>query len=419
MSTAARVTSRLQQVPWLWRGLTRVGTGVGISPPNLVLLESMSRPWWLYRSRGRLALAEVVQHVPRPVTTADIDLCERLIVAFEAATGNGRYEKARGMWAWMFNTYQQPLADALERHDPAGLARLLASMFQREFTKGLMVYADVSNSRSWLGSRILSLKSLDALVSLAEALGVVPIEAPEQRRAGLAFGGDVEELLARVDDALGFRVDFPNLGAPFGMTVDGRLSTHETPEQIYAAVRLDQATRAHLGRPPRTPLRIVEIGGGYGAMCYWYLCLNTSDVRYTIVDLPIMNVLQGYFLSNALGVDAVSLYREPDARVRIVPDSALADVESPFDALVNKDSMPEMPYDAVLGYLQWGRSACSGFFYSYNHETPLQFPDHGSGHVPAAIKQVGGFTLRRRDHSWLRRGYAEEIYRPEMAERSS
>jgi hypothetical protein len=406
------VLERLKRAPWLWRNVTSACAYVGATPENWLLFESISRPWWLYRSRGRLALGEIGRRSPTPVTEAEIALCERLITAFDAAIGRGRGDgDTRGLWGWLFDLYQRPLADALERHDAHSLARLLAAMFQEDFTRGLMVYAHVRNSRSWLGSRILSLKSLDVLVSLAEALGVVSVEGLEQRRAGVMFDGTLEELVDVLDTALGFRVDFPDVGAPFGLTVAGRLITLETPEQIYAAVRLRQAIGAHLPRRGENPVKVVEIGGGYGGMCYWYHKMQ-PEIAYTIVDLPIMNVLQGYFLSRAFGANTVSLYGESIAPIKILPNSALAEVQSPFEVLVNKDSMPEMPYDTILDYLKWGRAACHGFFYSYNHEVGVDYRGDAAGRVPQAIDQLGGFTRIRRDHSWLRRGYAEEIYVP-------
>ena|SRR5271165_6872445 len=74
--------------------------------------------------------------------------------------------------------------------------------------------------------------------------------------------------------------------------------------------------------------------------------------------------------------------------------------------------MPEMPYGTMVDYLQWGRAACDGFLYSYNHEVGVEYRGEAAGHVSGAIDQIGGFARVRRDHSWLRRGYAEEIYVP-------
>jgi hypothetical protein len=411
MKAIAYIWSRLKAMPWIWSILVRVGRRTGLTPQNWVLLETMSRPWWFYRSKGRLVLDRVERRSPTPITSTDVALCERLLEAYELArgTGGGKWQ-TRGLWAWLFNMYQRELADALAGREPRDLARLLAAMFQKDFTHGLLFHAHVSSSGSWLGSRILSLRSLDMLVSLAEALGAIPAEGAEQRRAGLGFDGDVAELLRRIEHALGCRLEFPNVGAPFGPSFDGRLITLETPELVYAAMRLDRAIAEHLSERTREDLSIVEIGGGYGGMCYWYLQIKPDTAHYTIVDLPIMCVLQGYFLSRVLGEQRVSFHGEPAKQVHLSPDSALSDVPTPFQVMVNKDSMPEMPLETMVSYLEWGRANCTGFFYSYNHEVETEIQDSPAGQVAAAVRRIGGLSQVSRDQSWLRRGYAEEIY---------
>ncbi len=400
--------------PWLKRVLIGIGTPVGLTRHNWTLTEVMSRPWWFYRARGRIPNYPIKRRTPRRVTDADVELCRRLLSAFALATSDGHAQgEARpGIWSWILSTHQRELAQALADGDPGDLARLLASMFQKEFVWGIAHGGHVRDSASWLGARILNLNSLDLLVSLAEALGVSPVENPEQGRAGVAFSEGIVDLVARIDRAIGFRIDAPNVGAPFGLAVEDRLITLEAPEQIYTAGRIDQAICTHLHSLTGDAPALVEIGGGYGGLCYWLLRTRPDVTRYTIVDLPIMGVLQGYFLAQALGSDAVSFLGEPPALVTLVPDSALAEVQVPFQVLVNQDSMPEMPHETMLSYLEWGREHCHGFFYSYNQETTADFLGQTQGLVPTAMDRLGGFRRVRRDRSWLRRGYAEEIYIP-------
>ena len=397
---------------WLKHALVRVGTPIGVTRHNWTLIEIMSRPWWLYRSRGRVPLCEIQYRAPKPVTEADVALCRRLLRAFMVATseGNSKGETHTGIWSWILDKHQRRLAQALESDDAQRLARLLASMFQEEFVWGIAHGGLIRESRSWLGARILNLKSLDLLVALAESLGVSPVENPEQGRAGIAFEDGVAALVSQIDRAAGFRVDTPEVGAPFGLAIDGRLIAFETPGQVYTAMRLDRAIGTHLAEQPGTSASIVEIGGGYGGLCYWSLKTRPHTARYTIVDLPIMSVLQGYFLAQALGPAEVSLCGEPPARVTLLPNSALGKVETPFDVLVNQDSMPEMPYDTMVDYLEWGSSHCRGLFYSYNQEAAADFVGREQGIVFKAVGQVGGFKRIRRDPSWRRRGYAVEIY---------
>jgi hypothetical protein len=216
--------------------------------------------------------------------------------------------------------------------------------------------------------------------------------------------------MANAETALGISLDFPDIGAAYGINVAGRLITPETPDQVYAAARLRGAIRICLG-DRQSPLRVVEIGGGYGAMAYWLL--QMTELQYVIVDLPVVNVLQGYFLAQALGHSDVSFHGEAPGHVEITPTYALSSVNLPFDVLANKDSMPEIPESTVLDYLSWARAGCSGIFYSYNQETagPIRGTPMRQIVVREVIERAGGFELVRRDASWLRRGYFEEIYR--------
>lgn len=389
---------------------------VGVTTFNWQMLESIRRTEWLYRAKGRIPSARIDKRASVAVGDADVRLCQRLITAHSKATGDDPVTRATdGIWPWIFDTRQQVLATTIERSDAGALARLMASMFQGDFVLGMASGSLIDHAQSKLGRRVWCLKALDALASLAEALGVVAVENPEQGRTGLAFEGGSGELLVALERELGFRLDFPNVGAPCGLAIDGRLITLDTPDQIYAAVRLDQAICLHLneGSHGASLPRIVEIGGGYGGMCYWFLQLRDAVARYTIVDLPIVNLIQGYFLARALGDEFVSFYGEPAARVEIVPNFGLAEVESPFDVMVNKDSMPEIPDRAVMEYLEWGASNCEGLFYSYNQESRAEFLGQPQGVVHEAVAKVGGFKRLRRDESWVRRGYVEEIYVPE------
>jgi hypothetical protein len=396
----------------------RLALRAGLTETNWLALKTTRRPRMLYRSMGRVRGAELTWRAPVAVTDADVSICERLIAAFAAATAGAGHVSTTGVWAWVMDTHQHQLVASLQSRDPRDLARLLASMFREELIWGLGGMAPggmPDHSESRLGARVLELKLLDSLVSLGEALGVVAAENPEQ---GYMGGFDprrereIADLVAEIERRIGVPLSFPEVGAAYGLAVDGRLITAETPDQVYTAVRLDEAIGLHLCDRVARQLRTVEIGGGYGGACYWLLASRHDAMRYTIVDLPTVNVLQGYFLAQALGPGIVSFFGEPHARVAILPNHALAQVETPFDVLLNKDSMPEMPYDTMVEYLSWARSNCDGFFYSNNHEAMAPFLEYPQSNVPDAVKDVGGFRRLAREQSWVRPGYVEEIYHP-------
>jgi putative sugar O-methyltransferase len=370
-------------------------------------IQTLDRPGWLYGFRGTIPSLDLHFRAARPVTGADIALCERLIEAYALAQAEG--PPTSGMWAHeVFQDRQRNLAFALQAGNGEMLAELLASMFRSEFVLG-MASGSFGVHKGWrMVDRLWGHLILKKLVALAESQGTARAENPEQGDVGLAFFESVEKLVADTETALGTSLNFPDVGAAYGIEIDGRLISYDSLDQIYGAARIKDAVRRYL--PDRdSPLRVVEIGGGFGAMAYWLL--QMMDLSYAIVDLPIINVLQGYFLTRAMGEDRVCLYGEEHRRIQILPTHALSDTELPFDVLANKDSMPEIPSGAVLEYLQWARGGCNGIFYSYNQEAGTPVNGEPQNVVPALIAQLGGLERLSRDTSWLRRGYVEEVYR--------
>jgi hypothetical protein len=298
------------------------------------------------------------------------------------------------------------------------LASVLGTMFREPFLYGIASGALYADARSWIGSRIWSLKCLDDLVSLAECLGVVRTECPEQGPLGYSLRDGLEVLVARIEAALGIPIGFPAIGAPYGIQVGQTLITMETPEHIYAAFRVNEAIRLFLDRSARAAPSFVEIGGGFGGTAYWLLHLRRMEASsYTIIDLPITNVIQGYFLSKILGESTVALYGEsPEGNsgpkpVRVLPTRAIHSLEKyKMDILINQNSIPEIPEQAVIGYMQWARTNLKGIFYSYNQEAYSPVGGVPQVLVPEIVARVGGFKLFTRNHSWLRRGYVEEVY---------
>jgi len=378
----------------------------------LRLLKSTRHPELHLHARASSGASYDPPRAPRAVADRDVALCERLVAAYAAALG-GRSgdDQTGGMWSWIYETRQRQLAEILDARDAHALAGMLASMFRSTFVVGMAPGALIDHSWSRLGGRIWRVASIDGLISLAEALGVVAVQDAEQGRGTQLPGGGLREVVAQVEQRLGYPIGFPNVGAPYGVSVDGRLLTIDSAEQIYSAFRLEQALRAHLPAAQRAP-HVVEIGGGYGAMAYWFLCGAMSASRYTIIDLPIVCVLQGYFLSKALRESAVSLLGEEQAQIVVLPNSALDDVHAPCDVLVNKDSMPEMPSSAALEYLAWARTSCKGLLFSCNQESTRELLGEQQGLVPSLIERTGGFERLRRDLSWVRAGYVEEVYAP-------
>lgn len=83
---------------------------------------------------------------------------------------------------------------------------------------------------------------------------------------------------------------------------------HDT-NLIHQAYHLSQWERV-TGQRVESLNRIIEFGGGYGAMCL--ICRRLGfQGKYVIIDLPELGLLQRYYLSNVLKVDDFS-YKAPN-----------------------------------------------------------------------------------------------------------
>jgi hypothetical protein len=370
---------------------------LGLHPHDLYVLKSIKRPEWVVRLGLRIPRARVTMAPIEHPTAADILLCERLITAYIQAS-EGDKVACGSIWARIIGRKYNFLHSALEQREAAALANVLSLMFRSSCVHGI-ASGDLYTGRT--ARRIWELKLLDDLVSLAEFLAVTRVENPEQGQIGAALSDGIDPLVDRIEEELGTPIGFPNVGGPYGLRSRDRLLTMESPEHIYVATRIRNTISFHLSTIDH-PI-VLEIGAGFGGTASYLLRLAPAIQSYVIVDLPIVNVLQGYFLSKTFGINAVSFFGEANSRIQVLPTTAI-DGCSP-DVLVNENSMPEMAEDTVHGYLRWAKSHVHGVFYSYQQEAWTK-----QVWVREAIKRVGGFRVLSRNPSWVRRGYVEEVY---------
>lgn len=382
---------------------TAAGRLLGLTPTDVYFLKSLRHSWWL-RQFYRLPLARFEVPPLPPVDETDLALAERIIAFYECATrdASGAMGERSPMWDRNLANSQGPLVAALRQRDAAALAQLLHGFLRNQIIRGIDT-GDSYTGRNW---RVHSLKLLDALVSLAEQLGVAATESG-QGKAGTALANGIAPLVAKIEQRLGIAIGVSSVGGPYGLRAGDQLITMNSPEYVHVAWRLSQVAQRHCSGA----LEVLEIGAGFGATALYFLRLAEVE-RYTIVDLPEIACLQAYYFGKCLGAESISLYGEPGGgKVRIIPPHALAEVPS-ASIVLNQDSLPEIPAAAARGYVEWIRDHVTGVFFSYNHETLLAGGQFAVTAVPELVADVGGLERVSRDLSWSRPGYVEEIYRP-------
>lgn len=327
----------------------------------------------------------------------DDGLVSRITTAYRAAYATDVGDKA-SFWLNEFARVKQADHEVLHDGDLPAAASLLRNPARTQLFFG---FDDLVDHSVWpqyqypkLG-RVLSSKEYlyDLLLRIAEAVGVRRLHYPEI----LGPGGPpvaVESLLADLDQAFGFRVTFPNpFPGEIGLATSRGVASFRAIQSLYQAYRI-----VELAGPAA---RVLEIGGGLGRTAYYAWQFGMRD--YTLIDLPLTNVAQGYFLGRVLGDEAVSLFGESGGgNVRVLPPSMLLETTDRYDIAVNIDSMTEMAAATALAYLDC-IAARARMFLSVNHEyNPF---------TVAGMAAERGMNAETRMPYWLRRGYVDEVFR--------
>jgi hypothetical protein len=256
--------------------------------------------------------------------------------------------------------------------------------------------------------RFVALMTKDKLVSLAEAVGAIPVENPEQGPWGASIHQSVDYLVAEIEAVLGIDISpSPIDGGLFKIHSTRAAFGERDLNALFTALSLKGILRE-----VATPA-ICEIGGGSGRVAYW--CSRLFSPSYTIIDLPHINVIQGYYLLRSLGQSSTVLYGEQASTLRgkilVLPQLRMSAFTSRvFDVVLNQDSFPEINAAVVIDYLNSIRQSAR-LLYSINHESRPESPAGGAqGNVPELVKRTGGFQLLSRSPYWLRKGYVAELY---------
>jgi hypothetical protein len=355
-------------------------------------------------ARIRASIVPDIQAWPR-----DVEIAGRLLAAYARAVADAPAAAAHTYDVWSYIRKRQAnYFEVLESRDPARLAQYLCNMSRHDATHGTVQgddeYRKIVKSSGY--KRYISLMAKDKLVSLAEAIGATPIENPEQGIWGRSLSQDPDELVTHIEAILKMDIAPPEIdgGLLKLETSHGRFNERDC-NALYTAWLLRNFT-AEQAAP-----RLCEIGGGVGRVAYWSNRFGLRD--YTIIDLPHINVLQGFYLCKALPDVNVRLYGEASngAGLSVMPDFTITQIaDRNFDLVLNQDSFPEIHGDVVRAYLRWILKAGQKFL-SINHESrPSSVGEENQISVPELIAEVGGFDRLMRSQYWLRKGYVVEMY---------
>lgn len=333
---------------------------------------------------------------PEPPGFDDHALVRRIMAAYRFATG-AHAPDASG-WSVSMVSLKADAHAALLGEDVAAAADLL-----RHPTGSLLYYGfdelcredeamrhgitHVITRADWL---------YDLLRRLAEAVGVERLEYPELLPGEPPRVPEVETLLDQLDEAFGFRIDFPNpFGGERGLRTSRGVAGFRAIQSLYQAWRIQRLLPATGGGSRR----ILEIGGGAGRTCYYASRFGFD--RYDLVDIPLTGAAQANLLGRALGAEALSLPGEDDAApVRLMLPQAFLSSDDRYDLIFNVDGLTEMARDSAEAYWSAAKARAPRFL-SINHEV--------NAFTFRELYTADGTPGVERHPYWLRRGYVDEL----------
>ena len=357
------------------------------------------------------------QIVPDILPTAkDIEISERLFSAYRLSVKDEGRSSEEHADIWSYNREIQPtFFTALESEDPTVLATYLCNMCRHDATHGTVQgyreYLKVKYNP--LYRRYISKLIKDKLVLLAEAVGAIGCENPEQGVWGQNFRLPTDQLVGAIESQIELDITPPAIDGGLLKITGSKAQFNERDlNAIFTAWSVTNKLENF------SDASICEIGAGTGRVAYWNWRFGIKS--YSIIDLAHINVLQGFYLLKALPDANIRLYGEPaqeliqGREIAILPTYAINNF-SPrqFDLVLNQDSFPEIHANIVRDYLIKIREISRQYFLSINHESCPPGADDSFTHinVQQLIDEVGGYKKLTRDPYWLRQGYVMELYK--------
>jgi hypothetical protein len=349
--------------------------------------------------RPRPADSELT-HVEAPPTPfgrtealADVDdreLVSRIVAAYQASTAVSP-KLSQSMWE-AIGEKKGDVREALARGQIEDVQRLLRDPGKTDLFYGFESLARSLNTER-LGIEPHSVWIYQHLLVLAEATGIKRRWNPEG--AATAFPlPSIETLLALIDEGVGREVEFPNpFPGEIGLVSSRGIISYRAIQAIYQAWRVYNLVKGNI------EARIVEVGAGLGRTAFYAAKFGLHN--YTIVDLPLTSVAQGYFLGRTLGPDAISFFKEERSGIAILPPSAFLNSDDRYDLVLNADSLTELNVETASAYCEAFRDRAN-IFLSINHEVnPFT--------VHELYATLAGPAVSRTPY-WMRAGYVEEIF---------
>jgi SAM-dependent methyltransferase len=330
----------------------------------------------------------------------DSMLVKRLAAAYRLADGE-HDTCGNSMWQMFFDTYHKEIHHTFKTGALSEIASLLRDPSSSNLFYGYdhLCACFIKSYNSRASQRGTALTCLAGLIRICEAMGAIRFYNAEPHNYAEP-PWETDKVIRLIEQELGMTLTFPN---PYpnepGLKTAHGLASHRAIAAVYQAWRIKELVK-NISNP-----RVVEIGGGLGRTAYYSYKLGIKD--YTLIDIPITSIAQGYFLGRTIGEDRVSFLGEDataaDPKIKILSPKNFLDNDDTYDLVVNVDSLTEIDPQVARAY--WTRiEKSTGTFLSINHE-------RNAFTVREFIRESPKVASVDRQNFWMRYGYVEELVR--------
>jgi hypothetical protein len=285
----------------------------------------------------------------------DRDLVSRIVAPYQASIASS-LKPSQSMWE-LIAEKKGDVHQALAQGQIEKVQRFLRDPGKTDLFYGFENLARSLNTEG-PGLEPHSIKIYQDLLYLAEATGVKQRWNPEN--AATFPLPPIDKLLALIDEGVGHYVEFPNpFPGEIGLFSSRGIISYRSIQAIYQAWRVYRLVKGN------RDARIVEVGAGLGRTAFYAAQFGLHN--YTIVDLPLSSVAQGYFLGRTLGPGTIRLYKEQRSGIAILPPPVFLNSDDRYDLVLNTDSLTELEPQTASAYCEAFRDRAN-IFLSINHE---------------------------------------------------
>jgi hypothetical protein len=332
-----------------------------------------------------------------PNTEQD-EIVKRLIEYYHRMKSKENGGLNNDMWKTLNSRYGS-FKDMLEQWDSKSVSQKLLTFCNTELVtcfENCLYRAEYYDKNNLSQTTYLIYNIIDKYLALGEAVGCLRMPNPEQGNWGYV-NTKLNDIHSVVQRSIPFDMAPPiAAGGCLGISTDKGVISAKNLEAIYNTIK---ALALLIDVKER---KVCEVGGGIGNLAYYLVKAGVDEV--SSYELPIISVLQGYFLAKSLGQANVWFWGEPErpAKVKIFPYWAMAEMPSKYFSLaINQDSLPEIEESVGLSLMK-NIAEKGNVFLSINQESGVV--------VMAELAQKTGFRRIQRHKYWMREGYVEEVY---------